>query len=79
MKRNMGGTRRAFLRFLGALPMSLLGVRSEAQSRQLELLSYSLGATPARAFASKVATSSTFSHATLPTTAARKAISRSAR
>ena len=55
MKRNMGGTRRAFLGSLGALPMSLLGVRSEAQSRQLELLSYSLGVTPTRVFASKVA------------------------
>lgn len=34
--------------------MSLLGVRSDAQSRQLVLLSYAQGVTPARVFANKV-------------------------
>ncbi len=45
MKRNIAGTRRAILAFLGALPMPLLSVRSEAQTRQLELASYLLGPT----------------------------------
>lgn len=55
MKRNKGGTRRAFLGSLCVLPMSVLGVRSEAQSRQLKLLSYSLSPTPAHVLARKVA------------------------
>src|SRR5690348_3131469 len=58
MKHGMAGTRRVFLGALGALPMSLLGVRSDAQSRQLVLLSYAQGVTPARVFANKVAEAS---------------------
>lgn len=58
----MDETRRAFLASLGALPMSLHGVRSEARSRQLALFSYSLGAPVAaeggRLFADKVTESS---------------------
>jgi TRAP-type C4-dicarboxylate transport system substrate-binding protein len=45
MKRNAGETRRRFLAFLSASPLSLIGVRSEAQPGQLTLSSYSLGAT----------------------------------
>ena len=45
MKRNVGETRRRFLAFLGASPVSLVSVRSEAQPRQLELSSYFLGPT----------------------------------
>lgn len=58
----MDETRRAFLACLGALPISFHCIRSEAQSRQLALFSYSLGAPVAaeggRLFAGKVAESS---------------------
>ena len=45
MGHNMGETRRRFLVFLSALPVSLFSVRSEAQPKQLELSSYFLGPT----------------------------------
>lgn len=47
MRRNMGATRRVLLASLSALPMALPSVRSEAQPRQLELLNYFLGPSPA--------------------------------
>ena len=45
MKRNSDETRRRFLALLGASPVSLVGVRSEAQPRQLVLYSYFVGPT----------------------------------
>jgi TRAP-type C4-dicarboxylate transport system substrate-binding protein len=45
MKCNVDRTRRRFLAFLGASPVSLLSVRSEAQPRQLVLSSYFVGPT----------------------------------
>ena len=44
MKRNLGETRRKFLALLSASPL-LISVRSEAQTAQLKLTSYSVGPT----------------------------------
>jgi TRAP-type transport system periplasmic protein len=44
MKRNVGGTRRGFLAILGASPLSLASIRSEAQPKQLKLSTYSWSA-----------------------------------
>src|SRR5262245_4875736 len=58
MKSNVGETRRRFLAFLSASPLSLVSVRSEAEPRELKLTSYSLGAAAAaeggRLFAGRV-------------------------
>jgi TRAP-type C4-dicarboxylate transport system substrate-binding protein len=45
MKCTVGETRRRFLALLGASPVSLVSVRSEAQPRQLALYSYFVGPT----------------------------------
>ncbi len=62
MKRTVGETRRRFLAFLGASPLSLASIRGEAQSpTQLKLSSYSLHFSLAKAgrfFADKVAENS---------------------
>jgi len=58
MNYKVGETRRKFLALLSASPLSLVSVRSEAQSRQLVLSSYFLGPTlpleAGRLFAEKV-------------------------
>ena len=54
MKRSSSETRRRFLAFLAASPVSLVSVRSEAQPKQLELAWY-LNQTLGELFADKVA------------------------
>jgi hypothetical protein len=61
MKRNVGETRRGFLAFLGASPLSLASIRGEAQPpTQLKLSTYFLlsGARAGRLFAGKVSENS---------------------
>jgi TRAP-type C4-dicarboxylate transport system substrate-binding protein len=62
MKRKVDETRRRFLALLAASPVSLVSIRSEAQSRQLALYSYFVGPTlvgkGAQPFADKATESS---------------------